>query len=101
FARAGHFRGRPTRWPVRASPTTGLEQAVSGGVDGERSARRELQLVPDVRQVPMHGVLAYVQTRRDLLVTQAVRNQAEHLELTLCEPGGRGRARRASLLSWP
>jgi hypothetical protein len=74
---------------------------VSSGVDGERGARRELQLAPDIRQVPMNGVLAYVQARRDLLVTQAVRNQAEHLELTLREPGGRGSARRSSLLSRP
>ena len=44
------------------------------------------QLLPDVLEVPVDGALGYEQTRGDLAVGQAFRDQARDLHLPAAEP---------------
>src|SRR4051812_33371254 len=72
---------------------SGLDEADANGVARQVDPIAQTELLEQVGAVPVHGLLADVQHRRDLLAAVALRDQLQHLALAL---GQRTRARRVS-----
>src|SRR3954469_6910640 len=72
---------------------SGLDEADAYGVARQVDPIAQAELLEQVRAVPVDGLLADVQHRRDLLAAVALRDQLQHLALAL---GQRARARRVS-----
>src|SRR3954447_8613486 len=65
-----------------------VEQLLAHGVHHGLHARVELELLQDVADVVLHGVLADEQSLRDLAFVEALRHELEDLELAVGQPGG-------------
>jgi hypothetical protein len=61
-----------------ARPGQSGEKVLLCGAGDRRCARRSLQLSKDVRDVPMHGVLAEKNAFGDRLVRQTLRDEPKH-----------------------
>jgi hypothetical protein len=68
------------------SSTAASDEVEPGSLRGRCGTRGHAQLGADVRDVPVHGVLAEHESRRDLLVTQPLGHEPKHLGLS---PGQR------------
>ena len=87
MARAGHLKRRLG------------EEPAAGRLRDRGGARRHAQLVEDIGEMAVDGVIADEQALADRLVAEAVGDQPQHLDLAprQARPGGRrrkGRGRR-------
>jgi hypothetical protein len=58
---------------------------VASHVSDRGGAGGEVQFREDVRDVPVHGVLAQGESRGDLPVAQTLRDQTQDFQLSLCQ----------------
>src|SRR3954447_14996288 len=84
IARSGHLAA------LAESGDGGSEETEPAGFGDRRHAGSAAELVPDVRDVPVHRVMADREALGDLAVTQPVGDEREDLALASRQQHGRG-----------
>src|SRR5262245_10311466 len=77
---------RPAEFEMYPDPDS-IQQTAPGGLGDGGGARRDAELVEDVRDVPVDRVLADGKLRADLLVAVSDGDEPQDLELALRETG--------------